>query len=323
MVRYAPGMMDGLAIPAPAEALESVLRDELAQGDATLSSMGPILRHLLDSNGNGVFSDEIVACVRGMIADLARQLVDQMAKALDEADWRTAEPIPCGELAAALLESPALLRHLHALALESQLATRLQSRLALDPVLPPLLQSHIASSDPETSSVAMNLLAAQARFRQAQLRMKLPLIELPGDLLHGVLLAMRAIAGTEQASESAATDRVIRARYDEAKSRLGLILRLVIGMGGAGITALSLGNAGVAVFLSALSLASGQDRDLCVLSTSESQMARLALALGAAGLRPEAVGVQFEALHPDVALPDGFDRFGPDRAAAMLAAAGR
>ena len=325
MVRYDQGMIDAQAIPAPAEALDSVLREELAQGDAALSSMAPILRHLLDNGSNSVFRDEIVAGVRGMIADIARQLLDKMAKASGEDDWRAHEACPAGELAAALIESPSLLRHLHALAIETQLATRLQSTMALDPVVPPLLLSLIASADTAASSTAMNLLAAQARFRQAQQRMKLPLTELPGDLLHGVLLAMRAVAGTEQASESAAAaaDAAIRVRYSEAMSRLGLMSGLVIGMGAGAVAALSVGNAGLALFLTALSLASGQDRDLSVLATSESQMARFALTLGSAGLRPGQVSEQFLALHPDVVLPEGFDQLGADHAAALLAAAGR
>jgi hypothetical protein len=328
MVRYVAEMMDGPAIPAPAESpsevLDAVLRHDLSQGDAALSSMVPILRHLLEGNGNGVFSDEIVACVRGMIADLSRQLLDEMAKAQGEADWRTHQACSADELKAALSESPALLRHLHALALEQQMATRLQSRLALDPVLPPCLQSQIASADPESSAAAMNLLASQSRFRQAQQRMKLPLAELPGDLLHGALLAMRTVAGTGAAGESAAAaaDGAIRLSYDEAKSRLGLLSRTVIGMGGSGMAALSLETAGLAIFLTALSLASGQDRDVCVLATSESQVARLALSLGATGLRAASVSEQFLALHPDMSLPEGIDRLGPDRAAAILAAAG-
>lgn len=73
------------------------------------------------------------------------------------------------------------------------------------------------------------------------------------------------------------------------------------------------------MFLSAVALASGQEREMAVLSTNEGQLARLALALRAAGLRTPAVEEQFVSLHPDVALPDGFDTLGADRAAAVLA----
>lgn len=316
--------MEGHAIPASPEALETVLRDDLAQGDASLSTITPILRHLLDSSGSSIFGDEIIAGVRGMIEDIARQLLDELAKAKGQADWRVQDACPAEELTAAFVESSALLRHLHALALENQLTTRMQSRLAIDPVLPPLLQGLVAAEDPGVSGTAMAFLAAQARFRQAQQRMKLHLTDLPGDLLHTVLMVMHTVAGGEAAGEqaAAAADRAIRTRFDEAKSRLGLASRLVAGMGGGAIAALSLENAGVSIFLSALSLASGLDRDLCMLATGESQLARLALSLGAAGLRPEAIVEQFFALHPDVVLPDGFDQLGPDRAAALLASAG-
>ena len=78
----------------------------------------------------------------------------------------------------------------------------------------------------------------------------------------------------------------------------------------------------MAFFVSALALASGQDRDMAVLATNEGQLARLALALRAAGLKPAGVEEQFLALHPDVALPEGFETLGADRAAALLAQSG-
>ena len=73
------------------------------------------------------------------------------------------------------------------------------------------------------------------------------------------------------------------------------------------------------MFLSALALASGQDRDMAVLATNEGQVARLALALRAAGLRGNSVDEQFVSLHPEIVLPDGFDALSADRAAALLA----
>ncbi|MFN5819360.1 MAG: hypothetical protein ACK44Y_02890, partial [Novosphingobium sp.] len=51
----------------------------------------------------------------------------------------------------------------------------------------------------------------------------------------------------------------------------------------------------------------------------EGQLARLALALRAAGVRPENVEEQVLAIHPDVSLPEGFETLGADRAAALLA----
>jgi hypothetical protein len=56
-----------------------------------------------------------------------------------------------------------------------------------------------------------------------------------------------------------------------------------------------------------------------VLSFADRQFARLALALRAAGLKQQAVEEQFLYLHPEISLPDGFDRLRADRAAALLA----
>lgn len=166
----------------------------------------------------------------------------------------------------------------------------------------------------------MQLLAAQARFGQAQRRMTLPLAELPGDLLHGALVAMRTLAGAapDPDTRAAAAEASIRADYDESRSRLGLVSRLVIGMGGGAVAALSVTHAGVAIFLTALAAGSGQDRDLIALSTNEAQLARLAVALRAAGLKLSAIEEQLFAIHPDTALPEGFDRLGVERAAALL-----
>lgn len=289
----------------------------LAQGDVALGGIAPVLRHLLASDDHSAFSDEIVARVRGMTADVARQLL----AALSEGDARSDEQA-VDALAELLTGSATFLCHVHTLALEWRLTERLQARLALDPVLSPLLQALIGSTDAATSGLAMNLLAAQARFGQAQRRMQLPLGELPGDLLHGALIALRTHAGPSAEAEAERADKAIRGDYDEGASRLGLISRVVTGLGGGVIAALQVGHAGAAVFLTALAVASGQDRDTAVLATSEGQSARLALALRAAGLKPQAIEEQFLALHPGTPLPEGLDRVAAHRAAEMLSLSG-
>ncbi|MBS0482308.1 MAG: hypothetical protein JSR96_09170 [Proteobacteria bacterium] len=301
--------------------VEVVLRDELAHGDFAIASYGPVLRHLLANDEQSVFSDEIVARVRGMMADLARQLLDQVVAPGGAGEPADHSPEQIDSLVASLVTHPALLAHCHALALEWQLADRLQARLSLDPVLSPLLQALIASSDPATAAASMALLAAQARFVQAQRRMKLPLTELPGDLLHFSLVALRTHAAENGIGDAQAqiAEAAVRAKYDEGRSRIGIIARLVTAMGGGATAALSVTHAGVAMFLSALALASSQDRDLVVLATGDGQLARLALSLRAAGLKASTVEEQFVSLHPDVALPGGFDQLGADRAAALLA----
>lgn len=318
MVGYRDRMMDTPVGSNNVIPVEDVLRTELARGDSVAESVVPILRHLLASDDSSVFSDEVVARVRSMATAIAGQL------RVPSADGQNAEGEEAGEpetaLTDAIIAIPAFLGHLHALAMEWQLAERLQARHGLDPVLSPLVQALIASKDAATAELAMKFLASQARFGQTQRRMTLPITELPGDLLHSCLLAMRSVAAERDAeAEAEAAQAAIRKDYDESSTRLGLLSRLVTGMGGGAIAALSITHAGSALFLTALSIGSGQDRDAAVLATNEAQLARLALSLRAAGLKPVAIEEQFLTLHPEVTLPPGFDRLGADRAADLLA----
>jgi hypothetical protein len=223
----------------------------------------------------------------------------------------------------ALAASPELLAHCHALAIEWQLANRLEARSGIDPVLSPLVQALVASDDAAVASAAMGLLAAQVRFMQQQRRMELPLGELPADLFHAALTIWREHAPAADPAALDECETALRSRFDESASRIGLLSRLVTAMGNGARAALSVSHAGVALFLSALSQATNQHRDLAVVSTNDRQLARLALALRAAGLKPGEIEEQFAYLHPDVALPAGFDTLRADRAAAMLSAAGR
>ena len=74
-------MSDGLVTTDSTDSAESFLRDELARGDATLGTVAPILRHLLLSEDNSIFGDEVIARVRGMSADVASQLLHELADA--------------------------------------------------------------------------------------------------------------------------------------------------------------------------------------------------------------------------------------------------
>jgi len=297
--------------------IEDSLRAELARGDAVASTIAPILRHLLANDDSSMFSDGILARVRGCLEHLAIQMLDALGKVGGSQHL----PHELDTLCAALLDDGALLAHLHAAAIEWQLTERLEERLALDPVVPPLVQALVASPDSETQSLAMKLLAAQARWCQSQRRMQLPLYELPGELLHVVLLTMRSHAqDCDVPDERAAlAEAQIRSGFDEGASRLGLAARLVLGMANGAVAALSIAHAGVTLFLSALAMGSEQERDAVTLTTYEGQLARLALALRVAGLKPAAIEQQFLALQPDTALPESFDRLSVDAAAAILA----
>jgi len=295
------------------ESVEAVLRDHLARGDSVLADAHPVLRHLVANDDHGLFSDEVIARIRGMLLDLAAQLLLAEATATMARD-PAAYVAERGEaLAQVLAEDPAFLACAHALALEARLIERLEVSEGIDPVLPPLIQELAANPDPTVAELAMAVLAAQARFQQHCRRMALPLRELPGDLFHQALLVLR----TRDAGEAA--ERQLRDGYDEGASRLGLISRLVLGIGDDPAT-LAIDHAGPAVFATALALASGQERDRVVLSSAQGQFARLALALRAAGLSRQEVERQFLFLHPDLSLPEGLDALGADRAASLLAA---
>jgi hypothetical protein len=303
-----------------AETVERVLRDELVEGDAMIAAARPILRHLLANDDGGLFSDETIARVRGLVLNVAEQLLFAQAAAAEVRDRQGYARERLDALAQALFGDTEFLAHAHALTLEAQLIERLQVRSGIDPVLTPLVQELIAAKDGAAASLAMAVLAAQARFQQHCRRMELPLGELPGDLFHRALVALREQAGDDDEPAAEAAERQLRDDYQEGAGRLGLIARLVMGMGHKAPRALAIDHAGLAVFATALSMASGQERDLVVLSFSERQYARLALSLCAAGLAQHAVLEQFLYLHPDVSLPEGFEMLRADRAAALLAA---
>lgn len=305
-----------------AGAHDASLAEQLAVADGAVANIVPILRHLLRSDDTSIFSEEIIARVRGMVLDMARQLIVALGEAAGHAEPEAWAHNAADELADVLADNPVFLEHFHMLALEWQWTERLAHSHALDPVLPPLLQTRIADRDPAVAAAAMNLLAAQARFCQSQRRMQMPLGELPGDLLHIALVSMRAYVGADGDADDFAlmAERKVRARFDEARGRLGQLRRVLDAMGEQAPDALSVDQAGVALFLSALARGSAQPREAVILATIDSQLPRLALALRASGLSAEAAAAGVLALHPDATLPAAALALGPEAAAAQLAA---
>ena len=300
------------------DAVEQVLREELVRGDAILASAKPILRHLFANDDHALFSDEMIARIRGMMTHLASQLLFAQAEAAgaeDRADYVAERE---DELAFMLFDDTAFLAHAHARTIEAQLTVRLQGRSGIDAVLSPLVQELVAAREGEMAALAMSLLASQARFMQHHRRMELPLRELPGDLFHKALVVLREHASDDE-EVAEAVERDLRAAYDESFGRLGLLARVVMAMGQRATRALAIDHAGVAIFATALSMASRQERDVTILSFADRQFARLALSLRAAGLKQQAVEEQFVFFHPEVALPQGFEMLRADRAAALLA----
>jgi hypothetical protein len=312
--------MTAATLAAPTlESVESLLREELAQGDVMLATATPILRHLLVNDDQALFSDEVVARARGMLTDVARQLLHAQAEAARIADRTSFLADSEQALADALANDPAFLGHVHALTIEAKLELQLQARNNIDPVLCPLLQELVASRDDALAGIAMAALAAQARFIQHHRRMALPVGELPADLFHSALLVLRNSAREDRQDAAAAAERSLRDAFDESHSRLALISRLVMRMGKTAPRALNVDHAGLAIFATALAMASGQDRGVAVLAFSDRQFARLALAMRAAGMKQTVVEEQFLYLHPDIDLPEGFDKVTADRAAKLLA----
>ncbi|MWV27924.1 hypothetical protein [Aurantiacibacter rhizosphaerae] len=300
--------------------VEDMLRGELAQGDVILSTARPILRHLLANDDHALFNDEVIAKIRGMMGHLARQLLFKLAEVVAKEAQSEFVDARQDQLATLLLEDTAFLGHAHALSIEAQLADRLNSRSGIDPVLSPLLQELAASKDEMQAAAAMRVVAAQARFMQHQRRMELPLAELPAELFHAATKALKNSQTDYSAEAQSVCDR-LRSEYSESDRRVGQITRLVMAMGSTATRALAVDHAGLSVFLTALYMASEQDRDVVVLSLGENQCARLALSLRAAGLGQSAVEEQFLYLHPDITLPEGFDMLRADRAAALLTSA--
>jgi hypothetical protein len=311
-------MNEGPTTGQAADLVEQILRDELARGDAAIAGAPPVLRYLLSRDGQPLLTEATVTRVRGMMLDLASQLLHAEAEAAGVRNRDRYVREQQDDLAGLLGENGAFLVHAQAIVLEADLAERLQERNGIDAVLPPLVQDLAASGDEAASALSMALLAAQARFIQHSRRMELPLGELKGDLFHAalVMLRERGNGGSEAAAKR------LRGGYDENASRLALIARTVMGLGENLRQALSIDCAGPAIFATALAMASGQDRDRVVLSFSEGQFARLLLALRAAGLDQNAVGRQLLFIHPDHRLPGQFEEIDAARAANLLASTG-
>lgn len=296
------------------------MRGELAHGDIIIATARPILRHLLANDDHALFSDEVIARIRGMMLSLSREMLLALARKVQAEEFGRFIEERVEVLAVSLLEDPDFLGHAHALTIEAQIAERLQQRSGIDPVLSPLFQELAASNDEAIAGSAMRALSAQARFMQQQRRMELPLNELPEQLFKAALTRFLEYAGDHaaRAEQAAAT---LREQYDPEQRRVGQIIQLISAMQHRAPRALEVDNSGVSVFATALSMASDQKRDIVILSLGENQCARLALSLRAAGLGQKAVEEQFLYLHPDITLPEGFETLRSDRAAAMLAAA--
>ncbi|MEZ5688805.1 MAG: hypothetical protein R3E21_08515 [Caenibius sp.] len=295
--------------------LHAALRD----GDGIIASAGAVLRQFLTDTDRSLFTDAVVARVRGMVNDVARQLLLAETAVDEQTDPSERTHSQGNALSEALVSSTPFLAHVHGLALEWHLTERLEIRAGLDYVLSPLVQDLIASDDADLSASAMALLAAQARFVQQQRRMELPLGELPGDLFHGAVVTWRNCTAVTNDSTADAIERRLRSDFDESRSRLGLIARIATAMGPEAVSALDIRHGGVAMFLTALAFGAGQERHVCALATNARHVVRLALSLRAAGVKPQAVMNQIMFIHSELEPPQWLRDIDPESAATMLA----
>ncbi len=310
--------MDDTRQPGPtAETVEAILREELAHGDVILATADPILRHLLASVDQSLFSDEVIARIRGMMLHLARQMLFELAVQRGVKDPAGFVDSRQDAIALSLLDNSEFLAHAHSLTIETQFSERLSQRSGMDPVLSPLLQELVASQDTTLAQRAMHFLASQARFMQQQRRMEWPLDELPPALFE-TALDLFVARTSDLASDAECVRDALMESYAADHRRVSRAVELIEAMQQSASRALDVGHAGVALFVTALAMATDQHRDTIVLSLAENQCARLALSLRAAGLGQAAVEDQFLFLHPEIILPEGFDNLRSDRAAALL-----
>ena len=299
--------------PNQAEPALHPLRAALAHGDRMVARSGPALQHMLAAQERSLVSDAVVAQVGGMLADLARQMAEARGSSQDAS---TAD-----EIAGQLSQLGGLRAHCQALALEWRLALRLEAELALDPVLSPVLQELVGVGGFETGGLAMAALTAQARFAQAQRRMELPLGELPAELFHAALQTACEVPSADDAEGAGRADARLRASYDEGASRLALLARLVGADHPAAVRELNVEDAGVALWLSALSARSGETREQTACAASDPLLGRLLLTMRAAGLAPAEAERQALRTQPDAELPRGLEEIGTREAAQWLAEA--
>jgi len=302
--------------------LETLLRRELVRGDVALAGVAPVLTHLLAGTGQSLVSDAIVAQMRGMLGHVAEQMLQ--ARLMAEGDSALSghvAPEDVDALSQRLVSSTIMLSHAYALAVEAYFANLLEESAGVDPVLSPLLQELIASENEETAELAMATMSAQARFMQAQRRMNLPLGELPSELFHQVLSIWRRFGSGCPPEVLSKAEAAMRDKHDEGQSRLGLLGRLTGSLKGAVHAALIIDHAGISLFASAIASTTRQPRELAVLACHEGQVARLALTLRAAGVKPTDVARQISLMHADIALPEGFADLTERQAMAMLGSA--
>ena len=293
------------------------LREELARAARARASVAPVFAHFFDTDGPSLFSDALIAGLRGKLDHLASQLIDSsLDRSLGELARRHALQSAANRLAG----DEVVIDHLYCATLEGILAKNLEQRCAIDPVLSPLLQELIASDNPAIAELAMNTLAAQSRFCLNHRRMELPLGELPFEVFSRALEHGQEAAIEANAPAASDTIAALKRGYDEGTNRHGLLSRLTSAMRGGAVAGLDLSHAGLALFASSCAALLSLGREETVFACHEGQTVRLALMLKAAGLSPEAISQQIALLGGTMPIPASLEAMTQAQAQDLLGA---
>ena len=261
----------------------------LLLADHRLASAGSAAAHRVTFGASHLLEDEILVRLGAILGDLAAQALGFAGLGRDKAMVHRLGTMLAGERT--------IMIHCHALAIEWRLTSALAAHGRIDAVLPPILQEVLVPGGgiDEEAAIAPLLVSALTRVNDSLRRMALPWSELPGDLQHMVIALRDALLAESGMSDIAPMPWP--AGHGEA--RLPLMQRLLGAMGYRAHEALHLDRAGVALFLTALSLSTGAPRELVALATAEDDPVRLALLLRAAGLGRDEAIAQFLVIRPD------------------------
>jgi len=285
---------------------EDALRGRLLPHTPIAHGIEPVLRNLLARPGSGLFREETVARVRGMLRSIADSL---SSLASDEG---TGTGAATDDLVSALIAREGILAHIHAVALEWRMARRLQSSLSVDPVAPRIVEAALAGG---ARDAARSFLIAQDAAFRSHGNMRLPLDGLCGDAFHAALDALHEVTGTTRRTLQ---ETELRLRYSEAQTRLGRAASLLMSMDGGPVSALLMEKAGTTLFASALSILTGQPRESVMIALYAADDPQLALMLRAAGLESRQIEQQLVTIHPGTTPPLAALELDSAAAAAML-----
>lgn len=296
---------------------DAAVRELIAAATQGRSDLAQQLTLAIGMSDRCLFNDELIARSRGLLLHLAQQLAGaELAQDAGNAPTNSTDAI-----LAALMTEPRLLAYCHALCLEHQLTTRLAHEADLDPLLPRLLQEMIASVDETTSTAAASCLAAQMRHLGAMERMRLPLDELPADLLGVALTIGRTVSANTDVAD--AVEQGVRTSYREEATRHALLKHLVNRPEYPDKRGWQLEKAGTGLFLAALAeRAELEWVDAASLLSGDGQ-ARLALEMLSSGCPRKALSRNLILLHNQAAMPViyGLAAAGPGQLLAALEAA--